>query len=184
MSRKSSIRARKPQRKRSAQPDVAIQIEQPEQTDRKRGIWLWILGVLIVLLIGIGCWHGITSNAPVTNSFSPASSSANANSNVSPWKTVQTFSGPTTNNVDQKLQTFTVSSNWQMTWDCQGVNGVDQELLISIYNSNGSLYNAGAQLTCLAAKPVIGSAQEVSGGTFYLIVNSSTAWKVSIQVPT
>jgi hypothetical protein len=97
------------------------------------------------------------------------------------WQTVQTLSGGNTGASTQKTKPFTVTGQWQMTWNCQGQHGVDDWLYIAIYYTNGKLYNAGAQVTCIAAKMVVGSVQEADGGTFYLTIDANTDWTLLIQ---
>ena len=74
-------------------------------------------------------------------------------------------------------------ADWQLTWSCRGVDGVDGGLYIVIYNANGSLYNAGAQVTCLAAKQVIGSIEEQKSGDIYLNINGNDPWTITVQKP-
>ena len=151
--------------------------------------WLWVVVVLLAVSIGLGSWYYTTRGTAPLSAHNSQQTAAHAASTLVPtappnWKTVQTFNGNSTGNATQKLQMFTVSGNWQITWACQGVNGVDDWLYIAIYNPNGSLYNAGAQVTCIAAKQVIGNAQESKSGQFYLTVDANTSWTIQVQVPT
>lgn len=152
--------------------------------------WLWIFVVVVVVFLGLGSWYYGTRGVPASSARSTTGghvvAQATATAILTPtatpdWQTVHTFKGPSTGDSTLKLQKFTVSGNWQITWVCQGVKGVDDWLYIAIYNPDGSLYNAGAQVTCLAAKQIVGSVQEAKSGEFYLTVDANTAWTVTVQ---
>lgn len=144
--------------------------------------------VIIVVLLGLGSWYYGARGVSVLPASAATGKHVVAQVTPTPaptatpdWRTVHTFNGSSTSDSTLKLQKFTVSSNWQITWVCQGVNGVDDWLYIAIYNPNGSLYSAGAQVTCIAAKQVVGSVQEATGGAFYLTVDANTSWTVTVQ---
>lgn len=191
-------KANQAQRKRSSQPPerrpgppVRPTLRSLKRLGKNR--WFWIGLVLLVVLIGSGLWYyNAPHNVFSSRGTSPSSASSTASSQVQQaptaastvtqnWQTVRTLSGASTGNGTKKTDTFTVSKNWQITWNCQGVNGVDDWLYIAIYNPDGTLYNAGAQVTCIAAKMVTGSVQEAKSGTFYLTVDANTDWTITIQ---
>lgn len=185
MSRKPLTKTRQPQKKRPAETSDSQPLKQkPEAQPRsKRWPWLIILGLALSLLLGLALRSILADGSPTT-SLSPVSNGATATSSEqADWKIVQTFKGGVTNDVEQKTKTFQITGNWRMTWNCKGVHGVDDWLYVTIYNSNGSLYNAGAQITCVDGKQIIGSADEPQGGTFYLAINASTDWTVTVEVP-
>ncbi len=99
------------------------------------------------------------------------------------WQTIQTVTGKDTGNRTEKTKLFKVPADWQLTWNCQGIDGVDDWLYIAIYHANGKLYNAGAQITCIAAKRVIGSVEELQSGTIYFSIDANTNWTIAIQKP-
>lgn len=165
-----------------------------------RGNWLWLIGIALILLIGFSAWYGSRGSSSPAASLqamqAAASSVAQATSTlqatptpagpITPvatgnWRMVQTFTGSDTGQAEQKTKTFAVTGNWQITWACQGQNGVADTLYVSIYNPDGSLYNAGAQVTCIADKQVVGSVAEANGGTFFLKINANTPWTVTVQ---
>lgn len=159
----------------------------PERSKR----WLWpvIFGVVLLLLVGLAL-RSILSDNSAPSPFSPplntpiiASSTQSTQTAQADWQTIQTFTGNSTNNAQQKTKVFSVDSNWRLTWNCKGNHGIDDWLYVSIYNRDGSLYNAGAQITCVDGKQVTGNADEPQSGTFYLSVNASTDWTVTIEVP-
>jgi hypothetical protein len=159
--------------------------------------WLWVIGICIILFIGLGSWYGSSRSSSsaalpqatvaATNSTVQATPASQATSApITPvatgnWRIAQTFTGSDTGDTEQKTKTFTVTDNWQLTWACQGQNGVDDTLYVSIYYADGTLYNAGAQITCIAAKQVVGNVAEANGGTFYLKINANTLWTVTVQ---
>jgi hypothetical protein len=185
VSRRQSAKARQPQRKRSPKPSPEKDIQSSTRAttrslDRR---WPWLLGAVIILVIGFAVWHSLDQVPSATSSTSVSNSSDTSNTpsgSGQSWKTLQTFTGHTTTGT-QKTATFQVANNWQLTWNCQGTNGNDDWLYIAIYHPDGTLYNAGAQVTCLAAKPIIGNVQEDQGGTYYLTVDANTDWTVGVQ---
>jgi hypothetical protein len=164
----------------------------------KRG-WPWLIVLVVLSLIGFGfryygfgrVFSSTVLSHPVTKSSSVQAVSTSLTTPtptptqaVYAWQTLRTFTGSNTGSSTEKTQTFTVpASTWQITWACQGLKGVDDYLYIAIYNANGSLYNAGAQITCVAAHRVVQSAREGKGGTFYFMVDANTYWTITVQVP-
>jgi hypothetical protein len=157
---------------------------QPVQSQKTRRRWPWlILLVVAIVLVSIGIWH-ITSSPSsarsVTTTVSSTSLPTATPTSGRVWHTFLTISG---NTAAKNTQKFKVPADWQLTWSCRGVDGVDGGLYIVIYNANGSLYNAGAQVTCLAAKQVIGSVEEQKSGDIYLNINGNDPWTVTVQKP-
>jgi hypothetical protein len=155
---------------------------QQQRTVRR---WPWITGLLVILvLLGLGFWHGLASNAPPPSSpvFSNSAVGTSNSDSATNWKTIQTFSGQATNGNDYTSAKFTVTANWQITWTCTGIDGNDEEMDVVIYNPDGTLYNAGADITCPATQRVNGNVQETKAGTYYLDIDASTAWTVHVQV--
>lgn len=185
--RHSLRKANRPQRKQSPQGPV----KSPRSSTRPvvraakrlgRNRWFWVSLVVILLFIGLGTWYSGSRGVAASHVATPASSHAQPTPTAVPtWQTVRTFNGSSTGNSTQKTQKFAISNNWQISWACQGVNGVDDWLYIAIYNADGTLYNAGAQVTCIAARQVVGSVQETKHGEFYLTVDANTAWTITVQ---
>jgi hypothetical protein len=149
--------------------------------------WLWLGVIIVVVFIGLGSWYyGVRSSslasASAANSQHGGAQTTPASTATPNWQTTHTFTGSDTGNASKKLDKFTVAGTWQITWACQGQKGVDDFLYIAIYNPDGTLYNAGAQVTCIAAKQVVGSVQESKSGAFYLTIDANTDWTVNIQV--
>jgi hypothetical protein len=159
--------------------------------------WPWLIVVAIVLLMGLGTYSLLKGSGSQTAALKPtaqvSSAPTSATSNyVAPtltptptrnWQTFQTFTGSDTQTSTQKTKTFTVPADWQMTWACQGQDGADDYLYVAIYNADGTLYNAGAQVTCVAAKQVLGNVEETKSGTIYLSIDANTNWTLNIQSP-
>jgi hypothetical protein len=188
--RHSLKKANQSQRKRASQPPTK-KSKSPLQSStqaakrfwRRRWLWVSVIVVVVIVSIGLGSWYydsGRASTSLTTSTHAQVVPTPLPTATPT-WQTVHTLNGSSTGNATKKLQLFTVSSNWQITWQCQGVNGVDDWLYIAIYNANGSLYNAGAQVTCVAAKQVTGSVQEAKQGKFYLTVDANTSWTITIQ---
>jgi hypothetical protein len=171
---------RKKRRQQVAPMPSKIPVQPPQKTRRH---WPWlILLVVAIVLISIGIWH-ITSSSSSARSTTTHSSTSLPAATPTPgrvWHTILSISG---NTAAKNTQKFKVPADWQLTWSCRGVNGIDGGLYIVIYNANGSLYNAGAQVTCLAAKQVIGSVEEQKSGDIYLTINSNDPWTVTVQKP-
>jgi hypothetical protein len=163
-----------------------------------------IIAVVLILIVA-GSWYVLSSklsapSTPSDNANIIASNNAQTathsllNSNVEAtasalptlnWQTAQTFTGHDTNEAMQNTQKFTVPAKWQLNWSCQGKNGVDDQLTVAVYNVDGSLYDAGAQITCLAVQKIVGSVIEskTSAGTVYLGISSNTDWTVTVRAP-
>lgn len=172
-----------PERRRSSAPPPV----RPARRRRKMR-WLWPVILVLVVLAGLGFWYYSAQSAAkpsVSHATSTPTVQAQVQSTatVTNWKTVRTLNGTSTGDKTQKTETFTVSAPWQISWLCQGQHGVDDWLYIAIYYPDGTLYNAGAQVTCIAAKPVVGSIQEANAGTFYLTIDANTDWTVKIEDP-
>jgi len=172
------------QRKKRRQQAPIIASKPPVQPVKAKKRWPWLIVLLAaIILVSFGIWHGISGSpsAASTVTTTPTSlPSATPTPTPRHWQTVLTFSG---GNGTKNTQKFKVPADWQFTWSCRGVDGVDGGLYVVIYNANGSLYNAGAQITCLAAKQVIGSAEEFKSGTVYLNINGNGPWTVTVQKP-
>jgi hypothetical protein len=188
--RHSLKKANQSQRKRSSQPPTKKSIS-PLQSSaqaakrfwRRRWLWVSVIVVIVIVFIGLGSWYydsGRVATSPKISTHAQTVPTPLPTATPT-WQTVRALNGTSTGNATKKLQLFTVSSDWQITWQCQGVNGVDDWLYIAIYNANGSLYNAGAQVTCIAARQVVGSVQEAKHGEFYLTVDANTSWTITIQ---
>lgn len=185
--RHSLKKANRPQRKQPQQESAKKSRSSTRSVARSarrlwRSRWLWIVVVVIIIFIGLGSWYYGTRGAAASSPVKTASSHVQtAPTAVPTWQTVRTFNGSSTGDSTQKTQKFTTTGNWQISWACQGINGVDDWLYIAIYNADGTLYNAGAQVTCIAAKQVVGSVQEAKAGEFYLTVDANTAWTITVQ---
>ena len=164
-----------------------------------------IIIAAVLILIVAGSWYLLSSRlsapaAPADNTNIIASNNAQTathsllNSNVEAtasalptlnWQTAQTFTGHDTNEAMQNTQKFTVPAKWQLNWTCQGKNGVDDQLTVAVYNADGSLYDAGAQVTCLAVQKIVGSVIESKtvGSTVYLAISANTDWTVRVRAP-
>lgn len=150
--------------------------------------WPWMVVVIVLVLIGLAGWYVIAVRPFSQTQFSRVQTTPTPTFTPTPtpipasdWQTLKTFSGSTTGNDTKRTETFAISTTWQITWACQGIKGVDKWLYIAIYRANGTLYNAGAQITCVAAKKVIGSTIEQASGSFYLTIDASTSWTVTVQ---
>lgn len=187
MPRHSSNRA--PQRTRPPVKKYLKPSAPAESRSTRSKFWPWMVVAIVLVLIGLAGWYVIAarpssqaaqtqlSQVQTTPTFTPTPTSIPA----SDWQTLKTFSGSTTGNGTKRTETFTISATWQITWACQGIKGVDKWLYIAIYRANGTLYNAGAQITCIAAKQVIGNTIEQASGSFYLTIDASTSWTVAVQ---
>jgi hypothetical protein len=171
------------QRKKRRPPTSTTTPKPPIQPVQAKKRWPWLIVlVAAIILVSFGIWRAV-SGLPSTASTVTTASTSLPTPTPTPartWHTLLTFSG---DNGTKNTQKFKVPADWQVTWSCRGVNGVDGGLYVVIYNANGSLYNAGAQVTCLASKQVIGSAEEFKSGDVYLNINGNGPWTVSVQQP-
>ena len=190
-----------------AKPPVKRPTKSPVPPSQKpQHMWRGrIIIATVLILIVVGSWYVLSSKLSVPTAPSDdtnviavnnAQTATNSllNSNVEAtasalptrnWQTVQTFTGHDTNEAMQNTHKFTVPVKWQLNWSCQGKNGVDDQLTVAVYNADGSLYDAGAQVTCLAAQKIVGSVIEskTAGSTVYLAMSANTDWTVTVRAP-
>ncbi len=181
MPRSTATRSHGRRKKRSHLTASTPTPKQPVQPVKTQKRWPWLMIVAVtVILVSFGIWRATTGSPSTTSAVTITSLPTPTPTPKRNWHTLLTFSG---GNETKNTQKFKVPADWQFTWSCQGVNGVDGGLNIVIYNTNGSLYNAGAQITCLAAKKVSGSVEEFKSGNVYLSINGNGPWTVSVQKP-
>jgi hypothetical protein len=181
--------------KKPIQPPVPVQSAQTRRN--------WLIATIMLILLSVASWYVLSGKlssptpppvAVVADNDSQTATHSLLNSNVEAtasalptvnWQTFQTLSGHDTQNATQKTQTFSVPAKWQLSWACQGTDGVDDWLYIVLYNANGSLYDAGSQNVCLAAQKVVGSIIETktSSSTIYLTIDANTDWTITMRAP-
>jgi hypothetical protein len=181
MPRSAATRSHGRRKKRSQSTSTPVP-KLPVQPVKIQKRWPWLIVLVVaIILVSFGIWHIVSGAPAATSTIIPTSTSLPATPTPKRnWHTLLTFSG---GNGTKNTQKFKVPPDWQFTWSCKGVNGVDGGLYVVIYNANGTLYNAGAQVTCLASKQVIGSAEEFKSGNVYLNINGNGPWTVSVQQP-
>ncbi len=176
------------QRKKRRQQNLTQAPKPPVEIVKAKKRWPWLIVLIVaIILVSFGIWHVASSSASYASTSAKTSTTTASTplptATPTPqriWNTFLTVSG---GNGTKNTQKFKVPADWQFTWSCKGVDGVDGGLYIVIYNANGSLYNAGAQVTCLATKQVIGSAEEHQSGDVYLNINGNGPWTVTVQKP-
>jgi hypothetical protein len=186
------------------------QFQQPPTRPPKKGFFskkvgpvpLWALILILIVVVGVA------ANAGKGGSSSPSDTAQNSSTASTPsgataqptvaatqaptpsptpthtpkWTTVQTFKG----NGNKKTAIFTVPDDWKIVWSCQGLSdgsGVDGDLYVSVYGSDGGLVDANAiSGTCKYGKATSDSTEEHQGGSVYLDVSSGAIETWSIQV--
>ena len=164
---------------------------------RKRRL-LPILGLLAlsffscVIGYGIGSSGRSTAATPTTTQAGQAQATtaqqATATHTPTPtpapqkhWQVTHTFQG----NGAKKTETFTVGSDWKISWSCQGdvANNIDAPLYINVYNQDGGLTDS-PNTTCKAtAQKTIGETEEHAAGSYYLDINSGIDWTIKDGIP-
>jgi len=93
--------------------------------------------------------------------------------------TPQTFSG----NGAEKTDVFSVANQWTLTWSCDPSSfiGDSYNVIISVYNSDGTIHDAAAVNTICSLGNSGGTTQEYGGGTVYLDINSESTWTINIR---
>lgn len=196
--RQTATKSRTPRRAQKEQSPANVEARTETRTRKRSWRWSWSVAITVVVLVGAGLWYiafGLSSSPttptkPTTfNGVNPQSTiTANPFPSATPtptrnWHTFQSFQGTDTGNKTQKTQTFSVPNTWQLKWDCQGKNGVDDWLYVAIYHADGTLYSGAAEVTCLAANKVIGSEVEQASGSVYLTIDANTDWTLDLQSP-
>ncbi|SRR5579884_1562572 len=153
----------------------------------KRGIfkmkrtWVAIAAILIILLIvvvnvgrGNSTTTGISSNTATTQR-----QPTTAPTKAPQWVTTHTFTG----DGGKKTAVFTVGDDWRISWSCDPTSfqGTQFNLIIMVYNSDGTISDPAAVNTICKAGNTHDVTEEHQGGDVYLDINSEGAWKVQIQ---
>jgi hypothetical protein len=163
-----------------APPPVQVNIQQPPK--KKPSIFKIGCGAivaLIVLGIIIGVANGGKSSSTTSSSTSGNSTTSQAPSQPQTWQTTHTFTGTGA----KKTENFVVGDDWKITWTCQGVDGIDAPLYVTVYGSDGTMVDPNAvATTCKASGPATtDSTEEHQGGNIYLDVNTGIQWSLSIS---
>jgi hypothetical protein len=199
--KKTSTKLKRKQQHAEILTTPSVQTTPPKQRTQKLQPLFWIVSLLAVALVGLGIWHSLgisslgrsTAPTPVASTHGQSQHASRTKPapilNIKPsptpersWQTFLSFSGKASSGTAH-TQAFDVPSDWQITWTCKGVKGVDEALYIVIYNADGSLYNAGAQVTCLAAQQITESAEEHQSGKVYLSIDATCPWSIVVQKP-
>ena len=168
------------------QPPLPSQQPPFIQPPKKSRTWLWIITLIVVFFVGYGAGHsGSTASTDTTTTNIQASSTTpgaqdTPQATVKPktWTVTHTFTG----NGSKKTGTFSVPSDWKITWSCQETDGIDAQLFISIYNSDATPFDSGPDTTCKASGPkTTGETEEHQAGNVYLDINTAIPWSISIQ---
>ncbi len=161
----------------------------PQPPRKTKRVWL-IVGVVVLLLAVCGA----LGNAVSHNGRTPAISVITASStqpgtppkptskptqvHKPAWTTVANFSG----NGSKKTATFSVPDDWKIVWKCDhsSFQGYDYNVIILVYNSDGTLADSGVNTLCSKSNEQ-GETEIRTAGNVYLDVTSEAVWSVQIQ---
>jgi len=114
----------------------------------------------------------------VSTRASTAPTSAPTQVHKPAWTTVANFSG----NGSKKTATFRVPDEWKIVWKCDhsSFQGYDYNVIILVYNSDGTLADSGINTLCSKSNEH-GETEIRTAGNVYLDVTSEALWSVQIQ---
>lgn len=158
----------------------------PQKKKNKLAIGCGAIIALVVLIAIISAVsNGSKSSAnDTTSSSSNSADSANSTNNSAPskpqtWQTTHTYTG----NGTKKTETIAVADDWKIQWSCTpgSFDGIDYNVIVAVYNSDGTLADPGAINTICKTGNASGETEEHTGGNVYLDVNSEGDWSLTIQ---
>jgi hypothetical protein len=162
----------------------------PKKPKSRKRLWL-IIGVVVLVLIVI---IAVASQAGNSNQPTTTTKQAQAQPTVVPtqaraqptvvptqapkWTTTQNFLGTGS----KKTAVFTVPGDWKIVWTCNPASfqGIDYNVIIIVYNSDGSLADTGVNSMCKKTNTHDSTEVHVSGNV-YLDITSEGDWTVQVQ---
>ncbi len=155
--------------------------------------WPWIVAIVVALIIGytIGSATHSSDTIATTTTASASSGTQSTIASAQPtaaskptaapkWSTTHSFNG----NGTQKTGTFPVPNDWKLNWSCdlaKSSMGGQYNIIIGIYNSDGTPADPVAINTICKSGNTSGSTEEHQAGTVYLDVTSEDNWAATIQ---
>lgn len=157
-----------------------MQPPQPQQTAPKKkvskmGIGCGVVAFVVVLAVLIGIANG---GSTTTTSSGGNSTTSQAPSKPQTWQTTHTYTG----NGAKKTETITVGGDWKIQWSCtpSSFMGNSYNVIISVYNSDGTPADYAAVNTMCKDGNTSGETEERTAGNIYLDVNSEGQWTISV----
>ena len=155
---------------------------------RKSKTWIWIVGLILAFLIGRASVttanHSDTAAPQTTTTTNQQVAAQPTQAPTQPpkpqvWTTVQTFQG----NGSKKTGTFSVPDDWKIKWTCNPASfgGADYNVIVGVYNSDGSIADFGAINSTCKNGSVAGETEEHQGGNVYLDITSEGDWTFTVQ---
>jgi hypothetical protein len=166
---------------------------QPQKKKSRKGLWIIIGVVVLIIAIISTAVGGHSGSQPVTSSTSSTSSGSQqqltqaANQPTSQptqpqatqtWTTTQTFTG----NGIKKTQIFTVPNDWKIIWTCDPTSFSDIQfnLIVTVTDSSATPIDLAVNTLCKPGN-TSGETEEHQGGQVYLDVNSEGSWTLKVQ---
>ena len=149
-----------------------MQPPQPQQAAPKKkskvGIGCGIATAIIVLIAIVSMASGGKSS----------STTSQAPNKPQTWQTTHTYTG----NGAKKTETITVGDDWKIQWSCtpSSFMGNSYNVIISVYNSDGTPADYAAVNTMCKDGNTSGETEERTAGNIYLDVNSEGQWTISV----
>jgi len=165
-------------------PQQPMYPQQPAPKKSRKGLWIG-LGVIVLAIALCGVIASSlakstpsTDTTSVTSTGQQATHPANTPAHTAKWTTTRTFSG----NGSKKTATFSVPDDWKIIWKCDhsSFQGLDYNMIIMVYNSDGSLADSGVNTTC-KSNYTHDETEIHTAGTVYLDITSEGAWSIQVQ---
>lgn len=164
-------------------PPQQQQPPMPPQQPAKKKLGIMKIGCIsLVVIVAFAVIIGIANGGKSSSTASPSSSSGStpaATQAPQTWTTTHTYSG----NGAKKTETIAVGDNWKIQWSCtpSSFMGNSYNVIISVYNSDGTPADYGAVNTMCKDGNTSGESSEHSAGNVYLSVDSEGDWSITIS---
>ncbi|SRR6266567_9353551 len=163
-------------------PQQGQNYPQQQPPKKKPGIFKIGCGVLVgivVLIVAISIAANGGKSTPSTSSSQPQSAPTQAPSKPTSWQTTHTYNGSGA----KKTETIAVPSDWKIQWSCDptSFDGMNYNVIIGVYNSDGTVADPAAINDMCKSGNTSGSTEERQSGNVYLDVNSEGSWTITIQ---
>jgi hypothetical protein len=122
----------------------------------------------------------VSNTTPVPTATIDASIPTSTPAPAPKWTTTHKFTG----SGDKQTAVFSVPDDWKINWSCDARNtyGVGGVFYIEVYNSDGTMSDAGdVSGNCSPSKITADSTEEHQSGDVYLKVITGVPWTIEVQ---
>lgn len=163
-----------------AMPPVQPIVKKKRRTGLFIGLGVLVVALAICAIIGTAMSNAASNVATTTTTTSNTTTQQQQQQSAptGTWKTTHTFKG----NGTSKTATFAVGNDWKLNWTCDPASfqNTAYNVIIMVYNTDGSLADQGVNALCKAGA-TSGKTEIRTSGNVYLSVISEGSWNAVIQ---